>query len=68
MNWTKAYNYLSIEETHDVHHKNEKEKLKKEHLRGLRLILDIELSEKNKIQEIGTLAIPVLRYNFGIGN
>jgi len=51
-----------------VHHKNERETLNKEYLRRLRLILGTELSEKNKIQEIGLLAIPVLRYSFGIGN
>jgi len=68
MNWTKAYKYLGVEESHDVHHKNEKEKFKKEYLRRLRLILGTELSEKNKIQEIGSLAIPVLRYSIGISN
>jgi hypothetical protein len=40
----KSYNYLGIEENFDVQHKNEKEKLKKEYLRRLRLVLGIELS------------------------
>jgi len=57
----KAYKYLDIEEGFDIHHKNEKEKLKKEYLRRLRLILSTELSAKNKIQAIGSLAVPVLR-------
>ena len=35
----KAYNYLGIEEGFDIQHKNEKEKLKKEYLRRLRLVL-----------------------------
>jgi hypothetical protein len=39
--------------------------LKKEYIRRLRLILSTELSEKNKMQAIGSLAIPVLRYSFG---
>ena len=38
----KAYKYLGIEETFDIQHKNEKEKLKKEYLRRLRLVLGTE--------------------------
>ena len=60
--------YLGIEESHDIQHKKEKEKLKKEYLRRLRLVLGTELSAKNKIQETGTLAVPVLRYSFEIIN
>ena len=64
----KAYKYLGIEESFDIQHKNEKEKLKKEYLRRLKLVLGTELSAKNKIQAIGSLAVPVLRYSFGIVN
>ena len=64
----KAYKYLGIEESHDIEHKNEKEKLKKEHLRRLRLVSDTGLRAKNKIQAIGSLAVPVLRYSFEIIN
>ena len=64
----KAYKYLGIEESFDIQHKNVKEKLKKEYLRRLRLVLGTELSAKNKIQAIGSLAVPVLRYSFGIVN
>ena len=49
-------------------HKNEKETLKREYLRRLRLVLGTELSAKNKIQAIGSSAVPVLRYSFGIVN
>jgi len=42
--------------------------LKKEYLRRLSIVLDTELSAKNKIQAIGSLAVPVLRYSFGIVN
>jgi hypothetical protein len=42
--------------------------LKKEYLRRLRLVLATELSAKNKIQAIGALAVPVLRYSCGIIN
>ena len=37
-------------------------------MRRLRLVLSTELSAKNKIQAIGSLAVPVLRYGFGIVN
>jgi len=42
--------------------------MKKEYLRRLRLVLGIELSAKNKIQATASLAVPVLRYSFGIIN
>jgi hypothetical protein len=45
-----------------------KERLKKEYTRRLRMILKSELNVKNKITAIGTLAVPVLRYSFGIIN
>ena len=64
----KAYKYLGIEERFDIQHKNEKEKLKKESLGRLRLGLGTELSAKNKIQVIGSWAVPVLRYKIGIIN
>jgi hypothetical protein len=68
LNPRKACNYLGIEESFDIRHKNEKENLKKEHLRRLRLFLGTELSAKNKILTIGSLAVPVLRYSFGVIN
>ena len=37
-------------------------------MRRLRLVLGTELSAKNKIQAIGSLAVPVLIYSFGIVN
>jgi hypothetical protein len=47
---TEACKYLGREESHDIEHKNEKEKLKKEYLRRMKLVLGTELSEKNLIQ------------------
>jgi hypothetical protein len=64
----KAYKYLGILENHNIEHKNEKENLKKEYVGRLRLILSTELRAKNKMQAIGSLAVPVLRYSFGIIN
>jgi hypothetical protein len=46
-----------MEESYDIQHKNEKEKLKEEYLGRLRLVLGTELSAKNKIQAIGSLAV-----------
>jgi hypothetical protein len=37
-------------------------------MRRVRLVLDTELSAKNKIQAVGSLAVPVLRPGFGIFN
>jgi 3-methyladenine DNA glycosylase Tag len=64
----KAYKYLGIEKNFDIQHKSDKEKVKKEYLRRLRLVLGTELSAKNKIQAIGSLAVPIFRYSFGIVN
>jgi len=47
---------------------NEEEELEKEYLRRLILWLGTGLSAKNKIRAIGTLAVPVHRYNFEIIN
>jgi hypothetical protein len=50
----KTYKYLGIEESFDMQHKNDKEKLKKEYLRRLGLVLGTELSANRKIQAIGS--------------
>ena len=60
--------YLGVEKSHNTEHMDEKENLKKEYLRWLRLVLGTELSAKNKLEAAGSLAVPVLRYSFGIVN
>jgi hypothetical protein len=45
-----------------------KERLKQEYRRSLRMILKSELNARNKITAIGALAVPELRYRFGIIN
>jgi hypothetical protein len=45
-----------------------KERLKQEYNRRLRMILKSELNAWNKITATGALAVPVLRYSFGIIN
>jgi hypothetical protein len=42
--------------------------LKQEYRRRLRMILKSQLNARNKITAIGTTAVPVLRYSFGITN
>ena len=42
----KACKYLGVGESYDIQHKNEKEKLKKEYFRRLRLILGTELNAR----------------------
>jgi hypothetical protein len=42
--------------------------LKQEYRRRLRVILISELNARNKITAIAALAVPVLRYSFGIFN
>ncbi|XP_063967036.1 uncharacterized protein LOC135156948 [Lytechinus pictus] len=63
-----TYKYLGIAENDVISHNTMKEKATSEYKRRLRLILKSELNAKNKIEAINTLAIPVLRYSFGIVN
>jgi hypothetical protein len=64
----KTYKYLGIEQSDGIQHQKMKERQKKEYTRRLRMILKSKLNAKNKITAIGTLAIPVLRYSFGMIN
>jgi hypothetical protein len=56
----EAYMYLGIDVSHDIEHKIEKQKLKKEYFRGLRLVFSTDIRAKNKIRGIRPLAVPVL--------
>ena len=62
----KTYKYLGIEESEGIQHQQMKERLKQEYSTRLRMILKSELNGRNKITAIGALAVPVLRYSFGI--
>jgi len=62
----KTYMYLGIEESEGIKHEQMKERLKQENSRRLRMILKSKLKARNKITAIGALAVPVLRYSFGI--
>lgn len=62
----ETYKYLGVEENEGQQHKLMKTNLTKEYLRRVRALLKTELSAKNKISAIGSLAVPVLQYSFGI--
>jgi len=64
----ETYKYLGIEENEGIQHQKKKERLKREYNRRLRMILKSELNARNEITAIGALAVPVLRYKFGIIN
>jgi hypothetical protein len=64
----KTYKYLGTEESEGMQHQQMKERLKQEYRRRLRMILKSEVNARNKITAIGALAVPVLRYSFGIIN
>jgi hypothetical protein len=64
----KTYKNLGTEESDGIQHQKMKERLMMEYTRRLKMTLKSELNAKNKITAIGALAIPVLRYSFGIIN
>jgi len=64
----KTYKYLGTEEGEGIQHQQMKARLKQEYNRRLRMILKSELNARNEITATGALAVPVLRYNFGIIN
>jgi hypothetical protein len=64
----KTYKYLGNEEIEGIKHQQIKDKLKQEYNRRLGMILKYELNARSKITAIGALAVPVLRYSFGIIN
>ena len=51
-----------------MQHQQMKERLKQEYRRRLRMIMKSELNARNKITTRGDLAVPILRYSFGIIN
>jgi hypothetical protein len=64
----KTYKYLGIEEGEGIQHPQMKERLKQEYRTRLSMILKPELNARNTITAIGAVAVPVLRYSFGIIN
>jgi hypothetical protein len=60
----KTHKYLGIKESEGIQYQQMKERLKQKYRR----ILKSEVKARNKIAAIGALAVPVLRYSFGIIN
>ena len=60
--------YMEYGLSEGIQHQQMKERLKQEYSTRLRIILKSELNARNKITAIGALAVPVLRYSFGIIN
>ncbi|KAL1447369.1 hypothetical protein WDU94_013907 [Cyamophila willieti] len=60
------YKYLGMAENSRLQTQQIKDKIKSEYLRRLRLILNTELSGRNKVEAINSLAVPVVEYSFGI--
>jgi len=58
---------LGIEEGEGTLHQQMKERFKQEY-RRLRIFIKSELNARNKNAETGALAVPILRYSFGIIN
>ena len=63
-----TYKYLGVNEGDGIQHSAMKEKIRKEYLRRVRMVLKSELNAANRFEAINTLAIPVVIYSFNIIN
>ena len=62
----EGYKYLGILEMDEIKEEAVKNRLKKEYMRRLRLILRSNLNGKNKFQAINSWVVALLRYGAGI--
>ena len=62
----KVYKYLDVNESNGIEQATVKQKLKKELVKIMRLLLKTELNSQNRITAINMLAIPVITYSFNI--
>lgn len=60
------YKYLGMDEKSGIKDKDMKEKVKREYFYRVKKILKTQLSSRNKIMAINSLATPVMTYSFGI--
>ena len=63
-----TYKYLGVNEGDGIQHSAMKEKIRKEYLRRVRMVLKSKLNAANQFEAINTLAIPVVTYSFNIIN
>ena len=66
LNQEGIHKYLGIDESDGIQNSKMKEKIRKEYLRRVTLILRTELNGKNKIEAVNSLAVPVVQHSFGI--
>ena len=64
----ETYKYLGIDKGDGIQHAKMNEKIRKECYRRVRAVLHTELNEKNKLEVINTIAIPVVTYSFNVIN
>lgn len=62
LNQDEVYKYLGVDESDCIQHSKMKQAISKEYLRRVRLVLKTELSSRNKIAAINSLAVPVPMY------
>ena len=62
----KTYKYLGIEECESIWNDTMKERIRREYYRRVRLVLQSALNSRNKISAVGSLAVPVTEYSFGL--
>ena len=58
--------YLGIIEGEEIKHQEMKEKIKKEYIKRLKVILKSKLNSGNTVKARNTRAVPVIRYSAGI--
>ena len=66
LNQAETYEYLEMEEREELQHHKMKVKIRKEYKRRIKLVLKTELSARNKIAAINTLAVPVILYSYEV--
>ena len=64
----ESYKYLGVTEGDGMQHSSKREKIRKECFRRVRSNLRSELNARNRIDEINSLALPVVTYSFTIIN
>ena len=62
----QVYKYLGVDESNGIQHSMMRERLRREYLRRVKVVLRTELYGRNKILAINGFALPVLTYGFGV--
>ena len=63
---SERYKYWGMEEGEGVQHHKMKVNIRTEYKRRIKLVLKSELSARNKIAAINTLAVPIILYSYGV--